>query len=59
MRSLVLAASLLAILASSAPAAAGPIDTPGFTKAFACSACHGRAGASKSDVVPVLAGMPA
>ena len=59
MRSLVLAASLVAVLAAAAPAAAGPIDTPGFTKAFSCSACHGRAGAARADGVPILAGMPA
>ena len=41
-----------------APAAAGPTDTPGFSKAFSCSACHGRGGAARGDVVPVLAGMP-
>ena len=47
-----------AMLAAGAPAAAGPADTPGFTKAFSCSACHGRAGAARADAVPVLAGMP-
>jgi len=59
MRALVIGAALAAILAAAAPAAAGPIDTPGFTRAFSCSACHGRAGASRSDAVPILAGMPA
>lgn len=59
MRPLVIAAALLIALAVAAPAVAGPVDTPGFTKAFSCSACHGRAGASRSDAVPVLAGMPA
>jgi cytochrome c553 len=52
-------AGLALALAAAAPAAAGPLDTPGFTKAFSCSACHGRAGASRSDAVPILAGMPA
>ena len=37
---------------------AGPVDTPGFPKAYSCRACHGRAGASRGDAVPVLAGMP-
>ena len=55
MRALVIAAAL----AAAAPAAAGPIDAPGFTKAFSCSACHGRAGATRADAVPSLAGMPA
>jgi cytochrome c553 len=52
---------LVAALAMVAPAttAAGPVDTPGFTKAFSCSACHGRAGAARADAVPILAGMPA
>jgi cytochrome c553 len=59
MRSLVVVAIVIAAVASTAPVGAGPLDTPGFTKAFSCSACHGRAGASRSDAVPVLAGMPA
>jgi len=57
MRSLVIAFVLGA--AAAAPAAAGPLDTPGFTKAFSCSACHGRAGAARADATPILAGMPA
>ena len=59
MRLVVIAAALAAALATAAPALAGPIDTPGFTKAFSCSACHGRAGATRADGVPILAGMPA
>ena len=59
MRALVIAVVLTAALGASGAAAAGPTDTPGFTKAFSCSACHGRAGASRADAVPVLAGMPA
>jgi cytochrome c553 len=58
MRALVIAAALAAVLAAAAPAVAGPIDAPGFTKAFSCSACHGRAGATRADAVPILAGMP-
>jgi cytochrome c553 len=38
---------------------AGPLDTPGYTKAYACSACHGLGGNSKASTTPVLAGMPA
>src|SRR5258708_23004090 len=57
-RPLVIAAALATALAA-APATAGPIDTPGFTSAFSCSACHGRAGATRADAVPILAGMPA
>jgi cytochrome c553 len=38
-------------------AAAGPLDPPGYQKAFACSACHGFAGNSGTDTMPILAGM--
>jgi cytochrome c553 len=48
---------LLALGASAA--AAGPLDAPGYAKAFACSACHGFNGNSRADTVPILAGMPA
>jgi cytochrome c553 len=54
-----MAGVLTAAVATAGAAPAGPTDTPGFTKAFSCSACHGRAGASRADAVPVLAGMPA
>ena len=39
--------------------AAGPADHPGFAKSGSCSACHGFAGASRSDAMPILAGMDA
>ena len=58
MRALVIVAAVITAVAAAAPAIAGPADTPGFTKAFSCSACHGGAGASRGDAVPVLAGMP-
>jgi cytochrome c553 len=58
-RALVILAALVAVVTAAAPATAGPADTPGFSKAFSCSACHGGAGASRADAVPVLAGMPA
>jgi len=58
-RAFVVAAALTAALAATTAASAGPVDTPGFTKAYSCSACHGRAGATRADAVPVLAGMPA
>jgi cytochrome c553 len=48
---------LLLLLA--APAAAGPLDHPGYSKAFTCSACHGFAGNSRSATMPILAGMNA
>jgi cytochrome c553 len=50
-------AFLLLLLA--APAAAGPLDHAGYTKAFSCSACHGFAGNSRSATMPILAGMNA
>jgi cytochrome c553 len=47
-------------LAAGAPAAgAGPLDGPGYAKAFTCSACHGFNGNSPSDTMPILAGMNA
>lgn len=57
-RTLVGLAGLGLILAIAAPASTGPKD-PGYAKAFSCSACHGWDGASRTDTVPVLAGMPA
>lgn len=56
-RALPLLAVLLLLLAFAAPAAAGP-EQPGYSKAFACSACHGADGNSRSEAVPILAGMP-
>ena len=47
---------LLAIVVSGA-AAAGPVDSPGFTKVLTCSACHGLGGNSPSDSMPILAGV--
>jgi len=49
----------LLLLLLAAPAAAGPLDHPGYAKAFSCSACHGFAGNSRSDAMPILAGMNA
>lgn len=51
--------SLILVLLLAGPASAGPLDPPGYSKAFTCSACHGFAGNSKGDTVPILAGMPA
>jgi cytochrome c553 len=59
MTPLLVALAVVAGLGLAGPALAGPLDTPGFTKAFSCSACHGLAGGSKADAVPILAGMPA
>ena len=38
-------------------AAAGPLDSPGAQKAMVCSACHGFAGNSPGNTVPIIAGM--
>ena len=53
---LVLLAGLV-MLAPARPAGAGPMDQPGYGKAMTCSACHGVTGNSRSDAVPILAGM--
>ena len=37
----------------------GIMAGPGASKAMVCSACHGAGGNSKSETVPILAGMPA
>ena len=58
-RPLVSAGVGLALMLAAGVAAAGPLDAPGYTKAFACSACHGPGGNSKATATPVLAGMPA
>ena len=57
MLSVVLVAGLVTLGASIAPAAAGPLDQPGYVKAMTCSACHGASGNSRSDAVPILAGL--
>ena len=54
-----LATVVLSTVLGAGVAFAGPLDAPGYTKAFACSACHGLAGNSKAAATPVLAGMPA
>jgi cytochrome c553 len=52
---IVLVVSLLLALTGSA--VAGPLDGPGASSALVCSACHGFAGQSQSDTMPILAGM--
>jgi cytochrome c553 len=37
--------------------AAGPLDDPGFAKVITCAACHGANGNSKSDMMPIIAGL--
>jgi cytochrome c553 len=57
-RVLAVAAVLLAVGLAGA-VSAGPLDHPGYVKSATCSACHGFAGASRSDGMPILAGMDA
>ena len=49
--------SLLLALGLTVPAAAGPLDGPGAPQALVCSACHGFAGQSQSNTMPILAGI--
>jgi len=53
--SVFLAALGLMLLAFGADA--GPLDSPGASKALVCSACHGFGGNSPGNTVPILAGM--
>jgi cytochrome c553 len=46
-----------AMLLAATSSAAGPLDGPGAQKALMCSACHGFAGNSRGDTVPILAGI--
>ncbi len=54
-----MAASLLGLLMLTAAASAGPLDSPGAQKSLVCSACHGFAGNTPGQYMPVLAGMNA
>jgi cytochrome c553 len=51
----VLAAVLVMVTAG--VAGAGALDTPGALKAMNCAACHGPAGQSPGETMPILAGM--
>ena len=50
--------SLLLVLPLAGVATAGPLDMAGAPQALVCSACHGFAGQSQSNTMPILAGMP-
>ena len=54
-----MAASLLGFIDLTAAASAGPLDSPGAQKSLVCSACHGFAGNTPGQYMPVLAGMNA
>ena len=49
--------ALLVVLIAAGSSFAGPLDTPGATKALTCAACHGPAGQSPSNTMPILAGI--
>jgi len=49
--------SLVLVLAAATAVSAGPLDSPGAMKALNCSACHGFAGQSSGDTMPILAGL--
>jgi cytochrome c553 len=49
--------SLLLVLITAGIAWAGPLDTQGAPQALVCSACHGFAGQSRSNTMPILAGI--
>ena len=51
------ALTLFLLFGLATTALAGPLDTPGYAKAVTCSACHGANGNSRSDSMPILAGM--
>jgi cytochrome c553 len=53
------AAGLWLLAGLGAAHAAGPLDNPGFAKIITCSACHGQNGNSKSDMMPIIAGLDA
>jgi cytochrome c553 len=53
-----LAAAVFALAAGpGAPSAAGPLDDPAFPKVITCAACHGANGNSRTDMMPILAGL--
>jgi cytochrome c553 len=51
------AAALWVLIGLDMAEAAGPLDNPGFAKIVTCSACHGQNGNSKSDMMPIIAGL--
>jgi cytochrome c553 len=49
--------SLLLVLVTAGAAGAGALDSPGALKTLTCTACHGPAGQSPSEWMPILAGL--
>ena len=60
-KSLLLSSTLtvLALILTAVKVEAGPLDSPGAQKSLVCSACHGFAGNSPGNTVPIIAGMNA
>ena len=58
-RVLAVAVPVLLAVVLAGGVSAGPLDHPGYVKSATCSACHGFGGASRSDGMPILAGMDA
>ena len=53
-----LAVAAFVLVAGPGPArAAGPLDDPAFAKVITCAACHGVNGNSRSDMMPIIAGL--
>jgi cytochrome c553 len=54
----ILAAAVFVLAAGFGSArAAGPLDDPAFPKVITCSACHGANGNSRTDMMPIIAGL--
>lgn len=53
-----LAVAAFVLVTGPGPArAAGPLDDPAFAKVITCAACHGVNGNSRSDMMPIIAGL--
>jgi cytochrome c553 len=53
-----LAAAVFALAAGPGAAnAAGPLDDPAFPKVITCAVCHGANGNSRTDMMPIIAGL--
>ena len=55
---LVAALGLITLVGGTADAA-GPLDDRGALKSVTCAACHGQAGNSRSNAMPIIAGLDA
>ncbi|MBI2364143.1 MAG: c-type cytochrome [Deltaproteobacteria bacterium] len=51
--------ALIGFMLAAFAAGAGPLDSPGAQKSLVCSACHGFAGNSPGNTMPILAGINA